>query len=145
MARNVVIPINVGVLDNYTWVGKLGLSCINMALSDFYAYEDYFKTRLVLQTRDSTSGVVEAAAAGPENSTQANFMIDLGAKAQVPIISFSATSPSLTSSRRPYFFRIAQSDSSQVKAISAIVQASAWREVVLIYIDNEYGEGIIPF
>lgn len=76
---------------------------------------------------------------------QANFVIDLGAKAQVPIISFLATSPSLTSSRRPYFFRIAQSDSSQVKAISAIVQAFAWREVVQIYIDNEYGEGIIPF
>ena len=72
---------------------------------------------------------------------QATFVIDLGAKAQVPIISFSATSPSLTSSWRPYFFRIAQSDSSQVKAISAIVQAFAWREVVPIYIDNEYGEG----
>ena len=72
---------------------------------------------------------------------QATFVIDLGTKAQVPIISFSATSPSLTSSWRPYYFRIAQSDSSQVKAISAIVQAFAWREVVPIYIDNEYGEG----
>ena len=54
----------MGVLDNDTWVGKMGLSCMNMALSDFYAYKDYFKTRLVLQTRDSTSGVVEAVAAG---------------------------------------------------------------------------------
>ena len=76
---------------------------------------------------------------------QANFIIDLGEKAQVPIISFSATSSSLTSLRSPYFFRVAQNDSSQVKAISAIVQAFGWREVVPIYVDNAYGEGIIPF
>uniref|UniRef100_A0A2N9ELZ8 Ionotropic glutamate receptor C-terminal domain-containing protein n=1 Tax=Fagus sylvatica TaxID=28930 RepID=A0A2N9ELZ8_FAGSY len=76
---------------------------------------------------------------------QANFVSDLGEKAQVPIVSFSATSPSLTSLRSPYFFRVAQNDSSQVKAISAIVQAFGWREVVPIYVDNAYGEGIIPF
>ena len=76
---------------------------------------------------------------------QANFVIDLGDKAHVPIISFLATSSSLTSLRSPYFFRVAQNDSSQVKAISAIIQAFGWREVVPIYIDNEYGQGIIPF
>uniref|UniRef100_A0A2N9G0Q9 Ionotropic glutamate receptor C-terminal domain-containing protein n=1 Tax=Fagus sylvatica TaxID=28930 RepID=A0A2N9G0Q9_FAGSY len=76
---------------------------------------------------------------------QANFVIDLGEKAQVPIISFSATSPSLTSLRSSYFFQVAQNDSSQVKAISAIIQAYGWREAVPIYIDNEYGQGIIPF
>jgi ionotropic glutamate receptor len=82
---------------------------------------------------------------GPQNSMQANFVIDLGEKAQVPIISFSATSSSLTSLRSPYFFRVAQNDSSQVKAISAIIQAFGWREVVPIYVDNSYGEGIIPY
>jgi ionotropic glutamate receptor len=82
---------------------------------------------------------------GPQNSMEANFVIDLGKKAQVPIISFSATSPSLTSLRSPYFFQVAQNDSSQVKAISAIIQAFGWREAVPIYEDNSYGEGIIPF
>ena len=82
---------------------------------------------------------------GPQNSMQANFMIDLGEKAQVPIVSFSATSPSLTSIRSPYFFRVAQNDSSQVKAISAIVQVFGWREAVPIYVDNSFGEGIIPY
>ena len=67
---------------------------------------------------------------------QANFIINLGEKAQVPIIAFSATSPSLTSLQRPYFFQAAQNSSSQVKAVSAIVQAYEWREVVPIYIDN---------
>ncbi|XVE53494.1 hypothetical protein DITRI_Ditri03aG0007700 [Diplodiscus trichospermus] len=130
-----------------------------MALSDFYATHASYRTRLVLNPRDSNRDVVGAAAAGldliknvqvqaiigPQTSMEANFVIDLGNKSQVPIISFSATSPSLTSLRSPYFFRATQNDSSQVKAISSIVQAFRWREAVLIYIDNEFGEGIIPF
>ncbi|KAF5936362.1 hypothetical protein HYC85_027491 [Camellia sinensis] len=160
MAQNNTIPVNVGVvLDMNTWVGKMGLSCITMALSDFYASHGHYRTRLVLNTRDSKKDVVGAAAAaldllknvevqaiiGPETSMQADFVIDLGEKAQVPIISFSATSPSLSSIWSPYFVRAALNDSSQVKAISAIVQAFGWREVVPIYVNNEFGEGIIPY
>ncbi|KAJ6745283.1 GLUTAMATE RECEPTOR 2.9 [Salix koriyanagi] len=76
---------------------------------------------------------------------QARFVSDLGEKAKVPIISFSTTSPSLNSTRNSYFLRATQNDSAQVKAISAIVKAFGWREAVPIYIDNEYGEGIIPY
>lgn len=76
---------------------------------------------------------------------QANFVINLGDKAHVPIISFSATSPSLTSIRSPYFFRAAQNDSSQVKAISDIIQAFGWRQVVPMHVDNEFGQGVIPY
>lgn len=82
---------------------------------------------------------------GPTSSMQASFMIDVGDKAQVPIISFSATRPSLTSHRSSFFFRIAQADSSQVKPIAAIVEAFKWPQVVPIYVDNEFGDGIIPY
>ena len=85
------------------------------------------------------------AIVGPESSMQAKFIINLGEKAQVPIIALSATSPSLTSLQSPYFFQATQNSFSQVKAISAIVQAFGWREVVPIYTDNEYGQGMIPF
>nr|XP_034890040.1 glutamate receptor 2.8-like [Populus alba] len=154
------IPVNVGVvLDLEFSGGNIGLTCINMALSDFYATHSDYKTRLVLTTRNSGNDVVGAAVAaldliknfevqaiiGPTTSTQANFVIELGEKAQVPIISFSASSPSLTSIRSPFFFRATQNDSTQVNAISALVQAFGWREAVPIYIDNEYGEGVIPY
>nr|XP_016489939.1 PREDICTED: glutamate receptor 2.7-like isoform X1 [Nicotiana tabacum] len=156
------VPINVGVvLDMDNWTGKMGLSCISMALSDFYSsnHGSDYKTRLVLHTRDSKSNVVAAAAAavdllknveveaiiGPTSSMQADFIIGLGEKSQVPIISFSATSPSLSSFRSPYFIRATLSDSSQVQTISSIIQSFGWREVVPIYIDNQFGEGIIPF
>ncbi|PRQ24207.1 putative periplasmic binding protein-like I [Rosa chinensis] len=82
---------------------------------------------------------------GPETSTQASFIVNLGDEAHVPILSFSASAPYLTSLRSPYFFRITQTDSYQVKAISSIVQNFGWRQVVPIYVDNMYGEGIIPF
>jgi ionotropic glutamate receptor len=32
-----------------------------------------------------------------------------------------------------------------VKAISAIIQAFGWREVVPIYVGNTYGKGIVPY
>ncbi|XP_018721911.2 glutamate receptor 2.7 [Eucalyptus grandis] len=153
------IPVNVGViLDLETWMGQMGLSCINMSLSDFYSSNPSYKTRLVLNVRDSKQDVIAAAAAaldliknkqvqaiiGPQGSVQADFIIDLGNKSHVPIISFSATSPSLSSIRSPCFIRAAQNDSSQVNAISAVVQAFGWKEAVLIYVENEFGEGVIP-
>lgn len=82
---------------------------------------------------------------GPGDSMQAPFLINLGNQSQVPIISFSATSPSLDSLRSPYFIRATHDDSSQVHAISAIIESFRWREVVTIYVDNEFGEGILPY
>ncbi|XP_057799204.1 glutamate receptor 2.7-like [Salvia miltiorrhiza] len=159
-AQSTPFPVRVGVvLDMDNYVGKMGLKCITMALSDFYTRNGHYQTRLLLNKRDSERDIVGAAAAaldllknvevqaiiGPLSSMQANFMINLGNKSQVPIITFSASSPSLLSIRSPYFVRAALSDSSQVKAIAAIVQAFGWREVVPIYVDNEFGEGIIPY
>ena len=109
---------------------------------DFYLLFFFF---FGITALDLIKNVEVQAIIGPENSMQAKFIIDLGEKAQVPIVAFSATSPSLTSLQSPYFFQATQSSSSQVKAISEIVQAYGWREVVPIYIDNEYGQGIIPF
>ncbi|CDY36173.1 BnaC04g37210D [Brassica napus] len=63
---------------------------------------------------------------------------------QVPIVSYSATSPSLTSLRSPYFFRATYEDSFQVNAISSIIKLFGWREVVIVYVENTFGEGIMP-
>ncbi|XP_050216010.1 glutamate receptor 2.7-like isoform X1 [Mercurialis annua] len=156
--QNTTVPVNVGVIVDLEAERK-GLSSIKMALSDFYGSHSHYKTRLVLNIRDSMQDVVGAASAaleliknvqvqaiiGPNTSMQADFVIDLGEKAQIPIISYSATNPSLTSIKTPYFFRAAQDDSVQLKAISAIIKAFGWRQAVPIYIDNQYGQGILPF
>ncbi|GMH09238.1 hypothetical protein Nepgr_011079 [Nepenthes gracilis] len=152
------VHVDVGVIfGREDWVGRMGLTCIQMALSDFYASHPRYNTRIRLHIGDSNQDVVGAAAAalylmekvkvkaivGPMTSTEARFVIDLGAKAQVPIISYSASSPLLSCAQLPYFIRAAQNDSSQVLAIGALMQAFGWREVVPIYTKNEYGEGIM--
>ncbi|EXB89491.1 Glutamate receptor 2.7 [Morus notabilis] len=155
-----VNKVKVGVVVDYNdkLFGRMGLRCIKMALSDFYASRSHYNTRLALQTRDSDSDVVEAASAaldliknvqvqaiiGPITSMQANFIVDLGEKARVPIISYSATSPSLNI-RSSYFFQATQNEASQVKAISSLVKAFGWKQVIPIYTNDDYGEGLIPF
>ncbi|XP_062020965.1 glutamate receptor 2.8-like [Rosa rugosa] len=162
-AQNTTIQVNVGVIldfdsgsqktDEFYW------SCMNLALSDFYASNPHYKTRLVLLPGNSKGNVVGAAAAavdlinnaevqaiiGPVTSMQANFVVNVGYQAQVPILTFSASSPSLASLGSSFFFRLTQNDSIQVKAISNIVQNFGWRQVVPIFEDTSYGEGIIPF
>ncbi|KAK4483446.1 hypothetical protein RD792_010633 [Penstemon davidsonii] len=139
-------------------VGRIGLSCLSKAHSDFYSLHKDYKTRLVLHVRDSNDSVLDAAAAaldllnnvkvdsiiGPQKSTQVNFVMDLGDRAHVPIISFSATSPSLIP-RTPYFIQTAESDANQVQAIASIVKAFQWSQVVIIYEDTEFGNGILPY
>ncbi|CAL8078688.1 unnamed protein product [Prunus armeniaca] len=159
MAKEVMrIPVGV-VLDLNSSVGAIAESCMTMALSDFYAKHAHYRTRLDLRTRDSADDIVTAASEawymmkkekvqaiiGPQRSAEAKFVMELGRKAKVPIISFSATSPSLSPSRSPFFVRTAFDDSAQVKAIAAVIEAYSWLEVVLVYEDTDYGNGLIPY
>jgi hypothetical protein len=74
IAQNTTVPVDVGVvLDMDTWNGKMGWSCINMALSDFHASHPYYKTRLRLNIRDSKRDVVGAAAAGSLSLSLCNY------------------------------------------------------------------------
>ncbi|KAL5548976.1 hypothetical protein UlMin_004207 [Ulmus minor] len=152
--------VGIGViLDMSSRVGGCAKEYISMAVSNFYAVNPNYQTKLAFSWKDSYNDDVLAAAAalelineeeihaiiGPQRSTEAKFIINLGEKAKIPIISFSATSPFLSPHHNPFFIRTAQDGSSQVAAIAAIVELFKWREVVLIYEDTEYGNGLIPF
>ncbi|GAB2273570.1 hypothetical protein Dimus_008359 [Dionaea muscipula] len=78
-------------------------------------------------------------------SMEAEFVTYLGAKAQVPITSYSAMSYFLSFTNSPYFVLVAQDDSLQAKVIATVVHAFGWQEVVPIYIDSEYGKGIVSY
>ncbi|KAK6273029.1 hypothetical protein POUND7_010112 [Theobroma cacao] len=82
---------------------------------------------------------------GPQWSAEARFGIELGEMAHVPVVSFSATSPSLSPTQNTYFIRTAQNDASQIKAIVAILKQFGWPQVVLIHEDTEYGNVIVPY
>ncbi|KAL1538006.1 hypothetical protein AAHA92_26795 [Salvia divinorum] len=152
------VKANVGVvLDLDTAVGKICKTCISMAIEDFYSNRDY-NTMIEPHFRDSRSDVVTAASAaidllknaevmaiiGPQKSVQADFVIDIGDKVEVPIIS-PATSPSISPKDSSYFIRSAWCSSSQVEAIAAIVKKFGWREIVFVYEDTNYGSGLVPY
>ncbi|XP_059299514.1 glutamate receptor 2.9-like [Lycium ferocissimum] len=153
-----VAKMDVGIiLDMETDVGKVMHTCILLALEDYHAAASRSAVRIVHHLRDSKKDDVEAASAaisllkdvqvqaifGPQMSTQTDFVIDIGRRVRVPIIS-PATSPSLTVKENPYFIRGALPSSSQTKAIAAIVKNFNWREIVVIYEDSPYGTGIVP-
>uniref|UniRef100_A0A453KVN9 Glutamate receptor n=1 Tax=Aegilops tauschii subsp. strangulata TaxID=200361 RepID=A0A453KVN9_AEGTS len=149
--RRQVVDVGV-ILDTKTWVGNISWTFMELALDDFYADDSHarFRTRLKLHLRDTGPGVVDAASAGvdllqnvrvqaivgPQTSTQAKFLAELGNKSTVPIISFSADCPS-RSGLTPYFIRTAWNDSSQAEAIASLVQKYNWREVVPVYEDDD--------
>nr|GMD54231.1 glutamate receptor 2.8-like [Ipomoea batatas] len=151
--------LQVGViLDSDSLIGRIGRRFLSIALSDFYSLHSNYSTRLALHFRDSKDQTLTAASSGvellkdakvdaiigPQKSAQGNFVMDLGGIAKVPVISFSATSPSLRPGS-PYFVQTGLSDDAQVGAIAAIVESFKWSQVVLIFEDSEFGHGIVPY
>ncbi|KAL3517899.1 hypothetical protein ACH5RR_020488 [Cinchona calisaya] len=149
--------IEVGViLDMGSWTGKTIHSCITMAISDFYASNDHYKTRIVLHTRDSKGDSMHAISAavdlleninvqaiiGPETSLETKFLAVLGDKAKVPIFSFASiiSSPGTY----PFLVQIKQDVISQFKGIATILNSYNWRDVFIIYEDSDDGREVLP-
>ncbi|KAJ3676309.1 hypothetical protein LUZ60_003721 [Juncus effusus] len=151
------VPVGV-VLDLNSVAGKMSKTSIAMAIEDFYAINENFNTRVVLEYRDSMSDAVTAASAaldllknsevqaiiGPRTSTETEFIANMCNRSQVPLLSFSVTSTSISPTQLPFFVRATINDSSQSMPIASFTQYFGWRAVVAIYEDSEYGLGIIP-
>ncbi|KAJ9537637.1 hypothetical protein OSB04_030370 [Centaurea solstitialis] len=151
------IPIGV-ILDTESMVGKITSTCISMALQDFYREHTNFTTTIVPNFRDSKQDNVQAASAaidllknrqviailGPMKSSQADFVIEIGNKSKVPIIS-PATTPSLSPDHNPYFIRSAHNSSSNVEPIAQFIKSFSWKQVVFVYEDGDYGTSFVPY
>ncbi|KAM0069742.1 putative periplasmic binding protein-like I [Helianthus debilis subsp. tardiflorus] len=149
--------IGIGViLDMESNVGMVSTICIKMALHDFYQKHNY-TTKIIPHFRDSKYDRVEAASAaiqlikdvkvmaiiGPQRSSQADFVVDIGNKAMVPILSLAST-PYLSPKNNPYFIRVSHTTSSQAQPIAALINFFPWREVVFVYQHDDFGTGLIP-
>ena len=75
---------------------------------------------------------------------EAVFLADLATRSHVPVVSFTATSPSVSPKEKQYFVRAAPSDGAQSTPIADFVRAFGWKRVVLVYEDTIYGSGAIP-
>uniref|UniRef100_A0A2N9HS74 Ionotropic glutamate receptor C-terminal domain-containing protein n=1 Tax=Fagus sylvatica TaxID=28930 RepID=A0A2N9HS74_FAGSY len=76
---------------------------------------------------------------GPQHSVMAHVISHIANELNVPLLSFAATDPTLNSLQFPYFFRTTQSDIFQMAAVAEIVAYYEWRDVIAIYIDDDYG------
>ncbi|XP_074294060.1 glutamate receptor 3.4-like [Silene latifolia] len=79
-----------------------------------------------------------AIAIGPQSSGIAHVISNVVNELHVPLISL-ATDPSLSSLQYPFFLRTIQSDYFQMNAIADLIDHYGWRDVVAIYVDNDYG------
>eukprot|EP00253_Pinus_taeda_P024188 PITA_24188 len=150
--------VNVGVILNYnSWVGKVAKTAIEIARDDINRDTQLLNgSRLVLHFRDSLGDAIQGASAvldllemgvvaiiGPQASDVAEFILHLGDTAQVPVVSFSVTSPLLSNRRFPYFVRMADSDALQMHPIAALAQAYGWKRVTAVYSDDEFRSGAV--
>lgn len=80
---------------------------------------------------------------GPMDSVTAHVVSHVSNELQVPLMSFSATDPTLSSLQIKYFVRTCQSDLYQMAAVAEIIDYFGWREAIAIYADNEHGRNAI--
>ncbi|KAL5213243.1 hypothetical protein ABZP36_024090 [Zizania latifolia] len=158
-AQNVPARVRVGViLKMGSTVGARLRVGIQMAAEDYYAANPASATRVELLFKDSGTDVLRAASAavdlikneqvqaiiGPTTSAEAEFIAPIGNSSHVPVISYSATSPSLSPAQTPFFVRTAANDSFQTAPVAAILDAFRWRAAVVVCEDSPYGTGILP-
>ncbi|MCL7042452.1 hypothetical protein MKW94_013010, partial [Papaver nudicaule] len=157
--RNDIAMFHVGViLDLTSTIGNVIRTCISIAKSNFYKIHPNQNTRVAIHIRDSKGDPITATTAaldlinnvgvkaiiGLESSVGTEFVSYIGSKAHIPILSISPTHSSISPTQVPYLVRVAQNDSSQVKAIAAIIQAYKLKELSIIHDDSELGYALVP-
>jgi glutamate receptor, ionotropic, plant len=73
---------------------------------------------------------------GSRSSVASAFVADLATRAEVPAVSFSATSPSVSpssGSAGTFFVR------------AALAEHFGWRRIVPVYQDDDYGAAFLPY
>lgn len=79
------------------------------------------------------------AAIGPQSSGIAHVISHVVNELHIPLLSFGATDPTLSSLQYPYFIRTTQSDLFQMNAVADLIQHYGWREVIAIFVDDDNG------
>ncbi|KAF8096078.1 hypothetical protein N665_0318s0026 [Sinapis alba] len=102
------------------------LSSMTQTAVDFLALWEVMENKVV-------------AAIGPQSSGIGHLISHVANELHVPLLSFAATDPTLSSLQYPYFLRTTQNDYFQMNAVADFVSYCRWREVVAVFVDDEYG------
>nr|XP_043630749.1 glutamate receptor 3.4-like [Erigeron canadensis] len=146
--------VNVGALFTVNSViGRTAKPAIAAAIDDVNSSPTTLPgTRLNLISYDTNCsaflGTIEAlqlmendlvAVIGPQSSVIAHSIAHVANELQVPLLSFGATDPTLSALQYPYFVRTTQNDYYQMSAIADLVAYFDWKEVITVFVDDDYG------
>ncbi|XP_057416113.1 glutamate receptor 3.6-like [Lotus japonicus] len=154
---NSTVPafVNIGVLYSFnTSVGRIVKIAVDAAVQDVNSDPSILgktELRVSLQEDSKYRGFLSIAEAlqlmathtvaiiGPQTSTTAHVISHIANELKVPLLSFSATDPTLSSLQFPFFIRTAFSDMYEMTAIADFVNHFGWREVIAVYGDDDHG------
>ncbi|KAJ8772548.1 hypothetical protein K2173_027725 [Erythroxylum novogranatense] len=146
--------VKIGAIFTFdSTIGRVAKIAIEQAVKDVNANSSFLRgTKLLIQMQNSNCsgfvGMVQAlklmetdivAILGPQSSVVAHMISHVANELQTPLLTFAATDPTLNSLQFPFFVRTTQSDLYQMAAISEIVDHYGWKQVITIYIDDDFG------
>ncbi|XP_068667915.1 glutamate receptor 3.5-like isoform X2 [Aristolochia californica] len=79
------------------------------------------------------------AVIGPQSSGIAHVISHVVNELRIPLVSFAATDPTLSALQYPFIVRTTQSDYFQMQAVADFVGYNGWREIIAIFVDDDYG------
>ncbi|XP_042012722.1 glutamate receptor 3.3-like [Salvia splendens] len=148
------VVVNVGAIFTFdSTIGRVAKLAIEEAVKDINANSSVLKgSKFNVIFRNSNCsgflGLVEAlrfmetdilAVIGPQSSVVAHTILHVGNELTTPFVSFSVTDPTLSNLQFPYFVRATQSDLHQMTAVAEIVENYGWKEVIVVFLDDDYG------
>nr|CAD1821186.1 unnamed protein product [Ananas comosus var. bracteatus] len=145
--------VNIGAVFAFnSTIGRVMNVAVDAAVDDVNSDRSVLKGSKLVVTKSDTNcdgflGTIEVlqfmetdivAVVGPQCSTIAHIISYIANELHVPLLSF-ATDPTLSSIQFPFFIRSTQNDLFQMTAIAEMVDYYQWRQVIAIYVDDEYG------
>ncbi|EHA8587112.1 glutamate receptor 3.7 [Cocos nucifera] len=146
--------VNIGAVLTYdSFIGGVAKAAIEAAVADVNSNKSVLGgTRLNLVMENSNCSVFfgslgafsvlekqAIALIGPQSSAVAHMISSISNGLQIPLISFAATDPTLSSLEFPFFLRMTHSDSYQMAAMADVIDYYGWRQVIAIFVDDDYG------
>ncbi|EPS72603.1 glutamate receptor, partial [Genlisea aurea] len=149
--------VNVGAIFALETInGHVAEIAVNAAVEDVNSDGFLGSTKLISTVYDSKYSTflsllgglkyMEAqmvAIIGPQVSETAHILSHLANELHVPMLSFTALDPSLSSLQYPYFVQTAPNDLFQMTAIADMLSYFGFRRVIALYTDDEQSRGPI--
>ncbi|KAK7252620.1 hypothetical protein RIF29_36702 [Crotalaria pallida] len=135
VGRMVKIAIEAAVEDVNSDPSILGKTKLNVSLQEDSKYRGFLSISEVLQVMARRT----VAIIGPQTSTTAHVITHIANELQVPLLSFSANDPTLSSLQFPFFVRTGPNDLYLMTAIADFINSYGWKDVIAVYVDDDNG------